>query len=67
MTVAADGLISLAFVDGNDGHIPPLLGYCFILPDICDEKVKFTDADVASLFKDLHRNTVQARGLVVLQ
>lgn len=60
-------LLSLPFVDGDNICILPLLRDFFMLPDLVDKEEKCMVPEVASLFEDLCRDTIRARGLVAFQ
>ena len=66
-TIAAGRLFTLPFVYGNNICVSPLLGDSSMIPYIGNEVENCSGAEIASLFKDLCRDAIRARGLVVFK
>lgn len=64
--VTADGLVTLVLVCGDNIGISPLLRvYVFISPDLGDVLVYHSSTEIASMLKQLCRDIVSARRLVL--
>lgn len=65
--VTADGLVTLVLVYSDNIGISPLLRDVFISPNLGDVLVYHSGTEIASVLKQLCRDIVSARRLVVLQ